>query len=30
MAEWIDRSLPLVTRRYMELYASEGQAAAKV
>ena len=30
MAEWIDQSLPLVTRRYVELYAHEGANAAKV
>ena len=30
MAEWIDQSLPLVTRRYVELYASQGAKAAKV
>ncbi|HTG37627.1 ferritin-like domain-containing protein [Sphingomonas sp.] len=29
MAEWIEQSLPLVTRRYAELYANEGQLAAK-
>ena len=30
MAEWIDQSLPLVTRRYAELYAAEGAGQAKV
>jgi ferritin-like metal-binding protein YciE len=30
MAEWIDQSLPLVTRRYAQLYAEEGVKAAKV
>lgn len=30
MAEWIDQSLPVVTRRYVELYANEGAKAAKV
>jgi ferritin-like metal-binding protein YciE len=30
MAEWIDGSLPLVTRRYAELYAAEGRGTAKV
>jgi len=30
MAEWIDGSLPLVTRRYAELYAAEGASEAKV
>ncbi|WP_315764195.1 ferritin-like domain-containing protein [Sphingomonas sp. Y38-1Y] len=30
MAEWIEKSLPLVTRRYAELYATSGQMAAKV
>ena len=30
MAEWIDQSLPLVTRRYAELYAKEGAGTAKV
>lgn len=30
MAEWIDQSLPLVTRRYVELYVHEGAKAAKV
>jgi ferritin-like metal-binding protein YciE len=30
MAEWIDLSLPLVTRRYAQLYADEGAKAAKV
>lgn len=30
MAEWIDQSLPLVTRRYAQLYADEGAKAAKV
>ncbi|PCD02734.1 hypothetical protein COC42_15260 [Sphingomonas spermidinifaciens] len=30
MAEWIEQSLPQVTRRYAELYANEGQLAAKV
>jgi ferritin-like metal-binding protein YciE len=30
MAAWIDQSLPLVTRRYMQLYAEEGAKAAKI
>jgi ferritin-like metal-binding protein YciE len=30
MAEWIDESLPMVTRRYAQLYASEGSSEAKV
>jgi len=30
MARWIDESLPMVTRRYAELYAAEGSAGAKV
>jgi ferritin-like metal-binding protein YciE len=30
MAQWIDQSLPLVTRRYAQLYASEGASTAKV
>lgn len=30
MAQWIDESLPLVTRRYATLYAEGGSAAAKV
>lgn len=30
MAQWIDESLPLVTRRYAELYATEGSSTAKV
>ena len=30
MAEWIDGSLPLVTRRYAKLYAEGGSGAAKV
>ena len=30
MAEWIDQSLPLVTRRYAQLYAEGGSGAAKV
>ncbi|MEP9404105.1 ferritin-like domain-containing protein [Sphingomonas sp. VNH70] len=30
MAQWIDESLPLVTRRYAELYATEGSGTAKV
>ena len=30
MAEWIDQALPLVTRRYAELYATEGAGTAKV
>jgi ferritin-like metal-binding protein YciE len=30
MAEWIDQSLPMVTRRYGELYAREGASEAKV
>lgn len=30
MAAWIDESLPLVTRRYVELYARDGASTAKV
>lgn len=30
MAQWIDESLPMVTRRYGELYAREGASEAKV
>ncbi len=30
MADWIDKSLPMVTRRYAELYAAEGAFTAKV
>jgi ferritin-like metal-binding protein YciE len=30
MAEWIDQSLPMVTRRYAELYAAGGASKAKV
>ena len=30
MAQWIDESLPLVTRRYATLYATEGAGTAKV
>jgi ferritin-like metal-binding protein YciE len=30
MAAWIDQSLPLVTRRYMQLYVEEGAKAAKI
>jgi ferritin-like metal-binding protein YciE len=30
MAEWIEGNLPMVTRRYMELYAREGSMEAKV
>ena len=30
MAEWTDESLPMVTRRYAELYAKGGSMAAKV
>jgi ferritin-like metal-binding protein YciE len=30
MAQWIDESLPLVTRRYATLYATDGTFAAKV
>lgn len=30
MAQWIDESLPLVTRRYASLYASGGAGEAKV
>lgn len=30
MAQWIGDSLPLVTRRYAQLYAAEGSGAAKV
>jgi ferritin-like metal-binding protein YciE len=29
MAEWIDRSLPMVTRRYQQLYAERGSSEAK-
>jgi ferritin-like metal-binding protein YciE len=29
MAEWIDQSLPMVTRRYQQLYAEEGSSEAK-
>lgn len=30
MAAWIDQSLPLVTRRYMQLYVDEGPKVAKI
>ena len=30
MAQWIDESLPLVTRRYAQLYAEQGAGEAKV
>lgn len=30
MAQWIDESLPLVTRRYADLYAEQGASEAKV
>lgn len=30
MAEWIDQSLPVVTRRYATLYAEQGSSGAKV
>ena len=30
MAQWIDESLPLVTRRYRDLYAEAGSGQAKV
>ena len=30
MAQWIDEALPLVTRRYADLYAEGGSSAAKV
>ncbi len=30
MAQWIDQSLPVVTRRYAHLYTEEGAKAAKV
>lgn len=30
MASWIDETLPLVTRRYQELYAEAGSSEAKV
>ncbi len=30
MAQWIDGSLPVVTRRYATLYAEEGSSGAKV
>lgn len=30
MAQWIDESLPVVTRRYATLYAEEGSSGAKV
>jgi ferritin-like metal-binding protein YciE len=30
MAEWIDQNLPMVTRRYSELYVREGSSEAKV
>lgn len=30
MAQWIDESLPIVTRRYATLYAEGGSSAAKV
>ena len=30
MAEWIDQHLPMVTRRYAELYVREGSSEAKV
>lgn len=29
MANWIDQSLPMVTRRYQQLYAQEGSSEAK-
>lgn len=30
MAQWIDESLPVVTRRYVRLYAEQGSSGAKV
>ena len=30
MAQWIDESLPMVTRRYQQLYAEAGSSQAKV
>ncbi|WP_085810758.1 ferritin-like domain-containing protein [Sphingomonas sp. TZW2008] len=30
MAQWIDETLPVVTRRYATLYTEEGSAAAKI
>ena len=30
MAQWLDDNLPMVTRRYAQLYAAEGSGAAKV
>jgi len=30
MAEWIDQNLPMVTRRYAQLYVREGSSEAKV
>ena len=30
MAEWIGEALPLITRRYADLYAQDGSSAAKV
>jgi hypothetical protein len=30
MAQWIDESLPMITRRYASLYAEGGSGKAKV
>jgi ferritin-like metal-binding protein YciE len=30
MAQWIDEALPMITRRYAKLYATEGASEAKV
>lgn len=30
MAEWLDRSLPMITRRYTELYVNDGAMTAKI
>jgi hypothetical protein len=30
MAEWCRESIPMITRRYAELYVNEGASAAKV
>jgi ferritin-like metal-binding protein YciE len=30
MADWLDQALPMITRRYTELYANEGAMTAKV
>jgi ferritin-like metal-binding protein YciE len=30
MAQWIDEALPMITRRYADLYSTEGSAEAKI